>query len=68
MRSPAPVTLSSVEGPPQSRLVATSALEAIVFREVLEPLAAGLGPVGDVALGTVADALFARPPERSRPT
>jgi hypothetical protein len=56
-----PVTLSSVEGPPQPRQIATSTLEAIVFREVLKPLAAALGPLGDVALGTVADAVFAPP-------
>lgn len=37
------------------------ALEAVVFREILKPLAAGLGPVGDVAIGSVADTLFARP-------
>lgn len=37
------------------------AIEAIVFREILKPLAAGLGPVGEVAVGSVADALFARP-------
>jgi len=44
-----------------TRAAATSALEAIVFREILKPLAAGLGPVGDLALGSVADSLFARP-------
>ncbi len=44
-----------------ARAVATRTLEAIVFREVLKPLAAGLGPVGDVALGSFADTLFARP-------
>jgi hypothetical protein len=35
-------------------------VEAIVFREVLKPLAASLGPVGDVAVGAVADAAFTR--------
>jgi len=54
-------TLSSTEGQPQARTVATSALEAIVFREVLKPLGAGLGPVGEVALDSVADTLFTRP-------
>jgi hypothetical protein len=44
-----------------ARAAATRTLEAIVFREVLKPLAAGLGPVGEVALGAFADALFARP-------
>ena len=61
MRSLPPVIPSVVEGPPESRQIATSALEAIVFREVLKPLAAGLGPVADLALGSVADSLFARP-------
>lgn len=42
----------------QARGAAVRAVEAIVFREVLKPLAAGLGPVGDVAVGAVADALF----------
>jgi hypothetical protein len=42
----------------EARGAAVRALEAIVFREVLKPLAAGLGPVGDVAVGSVADALF----------
>lgn len=46
----------------ETRALATSAIEAIVFREVLKPLAAGLGPVGEVALDSVADKLFARPP------
>jgi len=42
-----------------SRAATTNVLAAIVFREVLKPLAAGLGPVGEVAVGTVADAIFA---------
>ena len=33
---------------------------AVVFREILKPLARGLGPVGEIALGTVADELFVR--------
>ncbi|MBV8643703.1 MAG: hypothetical protein JO225_07275 [Candidatus Eremiobacteraeota bacterium] len=33
---------------------------AILFREILKPLAAGLGPVGEIALGAVADDLFVR--------
>ncbi len=43
------------------RSAATNALSAIVFREILKPLAAGLGPVGDVAICSVAEAIFARP-------
>jgi len=45
----------------RTQTTATNVLEAIVFREILKPLAAGLGPVGDVAIGSVADAMFARP-------
>jgi hypothetical protein len=33
---------------------------AILFREILKPLTAALGPVGEVALGTVVDELFVR--------
>jgi hypothetical protein len=33
---------------------------AILFHEILKPLAEGLGPVGEIALGTVADELFVR--------
>jgi len=34
-------------------------MSAVLFREILKPMAAGLGPVGEIALGSVADALFA---------
>lgn len=34
--------------------------EALLFREILKPLAQALGPVGEIALGTVADDLFVR--------
>ncbi|MBV8748267.1 MAG: hypothetical protein JO103_00995 [Candidatus Eremiobacteraeota bacterium] len=33
---------------------------AVLFREILKPLAAGLGPVGEIVLGAVADDLFVR--------
>jgi hypothetical protein len=42
-------------------LSAREVMNAILFREILKPLAAALGPVGEVALGTVADELFVRP-------
>jgi len=61
MNSSATRVTGVAAGANDARAVATSTLEAIVFREVLKPLAAGLGPVGDVALETVADSLFARP-------
>jgi hypothetical protein len=43
------------------RAAAQNALNAILFRDILKPLADGLGPVGDVVVGRVADAIFARP-------
>jgi hypothetical protein len=55
--APAPTTSAVAAA---ARDAATSALEAIVFREILKPLASALGPVGDVALGRVADTLFVR--------
>jgi hypothetical protein len=39
---------------------AREVMSAVLFREILKPLAQGLGPVGEVALGGVADALFVR--------
>jgi hypothetical protein len=54
-----PTTCSAAGG--DARAAATSALEAVVFREILKPLAAGLGPVGEIAMGSVADKLFVRP-------
>jgi hypothetical protein len=55
----APLVQSAEES--ATRSAATNALSAIVFREILKPLAAGLGPVGEVAIGSVADAIFTRP-------
>lgn len=37
-------------------------VNAILFREILKPLAQGLGPVGEIALGAVADEVFVRRP------
>ena len=37
-------------------------VSAVLFREILKPLAQGLGPVGEIALGSVADELFVRKP------
>jgi hypothetical protein len=36
-------------------------MSALLFRQILKPLASALGPVGEAALGTVADELFVRP-------
>ena len=41
------------------RRTANAIAGAVLFREILKPLAAGLGPVGETALGLVADRLFA---------
>ena len=46
---------------PAARDAAAGVLTAIVFREILKPLANGLGPFGEMAVGSVADALFVRP-------
>ena len=50
------VTLSLSKGGPKPQDLAA----AILFREILKPLADGLGPVGEIALGTVADDLILR--------
>ena len=38
----------------------TATVSAVLFREILKPLAAGLGPVGETALDSVADDLFVK--------
>jgi hypothetical protein len=43
------------------RTAATATFGALLFREVLKPLAAALGPVGDIVLDRVVDATFVRP-------
>ena len=50
------VTLSLSKGEPKPQDIAA----AVLFREILKPLAEGLGPVGEIALGIVADDLFLR--------
>ncbi len=50
----------TVRGMPASRLSPQALAEAVVFREILKPLARGLGPVGEIAVDGVADALFLR--------
>ncbi len=44
----------------------SATLDAVIFREILKPLAAGLGPVGETAVDALADRVFAPPPSRSR--
>jgi hypothetical protein len=54
-----PATATAAD--PAVRVAAQNTLNAIVFREILKPLADGLGPVGEIVVGRVADAVFARP-------
>jgi len=44
-----------------ARGAAADVLTAVVFREILKPLANGLGPFGEMAVGSLADAIFVRP-------
>jgi hypothetical protein len=37
-------------------------VSAVLFREILKPLAAGSGPAGEIAVDRVADDLFVRRP------
>jgi hypothetical protein len=52
---PTPSTEMNVPG--RARLAA-GALQAVLFSEILKPLAAGLGPAGDVAVESVVQHLF----------
>jgi hypothetical protein len=38
-----------------------NAMQAVVFAEILKPLAKSLGPFGELATGSIAQDLFARP-------
>jgi hypothetical protein len=44
----------------QQQRAARDVMSAVLFREILKPLAADLGPVGEVALGVVADDVLVR--------
>ena len=52
------LTLRQAQGPKGGP--AQDVLNAVLFREILKPLAQGLGPVAEIALGSVADDLFVR--------
>ena len=39
-------------------MTARDVMNAVLFREILKPLVHGLGPVAEIALGSVADDLF----------
>jgi hypothetical protein len=60
--SVSPTTSIAADSREEQQRSARDVMGALLFREILKPLAAGLGPVGEVALGTVADELFVRPP------
>jgi hypothetical protein len=62
MRCCASPTISTAGEAAERGRDARDAVAAILFREVLKPLAKGLGPVGEIALGAVADELFVRRP------
>ncbi len=61
MRCCASPTTSTAADP---AVTARDVMNAILFREILKPLVQGLGPVAEIALGTVTDDLFVRRPRR----
>ena len=44
---------------------AAGVFEALLFERVLEPLAKPLGPVGEIAIASVAERLFVPSPQKS---
>jgi len=59
MKCGSPTSIAPV--PPDVAHIAESTLQAVLFSEILKPLAKDLGPVGDVALGSVTQRLFVSP-------
>jgi hypothetical protein len=58
------VTLWAKPAPAESGPIqpaAERAMEAVLFGEILKPLAAALGPFGDVAIVSIAQELIVRP-------
>lgn len=47
--------------PDAGRAAVDATLEAVIFAEVLKPLGAAFGPLGDVVTGTLAQSVTARP-------
>ena len=66
MRCCASQTTSTAAEPAatSARDTARDVMNAILFREILKPLVQGLGPVAEIALGSVTDDLFVRRPRR----
>jgi hypothetical protein len=60
--SASPTTCIAADPRATQEQTAREVMSAVLFREILKPLAQGLGPVGEIALGGVADALFVRRP------
>jgi len=58
--SVSPTTSIAAEVREDPQRSAREVMSAVLFREILKPLAAGLGPVGEIVLGSVADELFVR--------
>ena len=59
-----PTTSTAADAVPTARDTARDVMNAILFREILKPLVQGLGPVAEIALGSVTDDLFVRRPRR----
>jgi len=66
MRCCASQTTSTAADPAveSARDTARDVMNALLFREILKPLVQGLGPVAEIALGSVADDVFVRRPRR----
>jgi hypothetical protein len=50
-------SVSATTDDARAQIVAAT-VNAVLFREILKPLAAGLGPVGETAVDAVADRVF----------
>ena len=55
---------TSIAADPRPETTARDVMNAVLFREILKPLVQGLGPVAEIALGSVTDDLFVRRPRR----
>ena len=55
-----PTTSTAAEPPTPPAPRPQDVMSALLFREILAPLAAGLGPVGEIVVGEVVDSLFVR--------
>ncbi len=60
MRCCASPTTSIAADAPPTEITARDVMNALLFREILKPLVQGLGPMAEIALGSVADDIFVR--------